>query len=120
MSTATPWRDLLPRLRFLVLALVVFGTLSTFVVRCKVLNQTPWMAAPAHVNVCERTYNLSHLAPVRREVALLDAELVVGTVQTWQGSRKVWGVHRETTCGFGVYVETGQDEFVAYGLSGGP
>ncbi len=85
------------------------------------LDQTPWMASPDQVNVCGRRYYLGHLDPVRRDVALRDAPVVVGRVRTWTGSKSVWGVPNDgSTCGLGVFVETSHDIFRGYQLSGGP
>jgi hypothetical protein len=104
----------------LALAVIVVVAVVVVLLGWKVLHQTPWMGAPDQVNVCGRRYYAADVPPVRREVALREAPQVVGTVKTWRGAKRVWGVRGVTTCGLGVYVETEPDTFRGYQLSGGP
>lgn len=93
----------------------------------KVLHQLPWEAVPDRISVCGRDFARTEGTVGSRTYTLAyvrnDGSRHLGDVATFRGSKEIWGRPEATDgtgCGLGVYLRTGEDSFVSYGLLGGP
>lgn len=99
-----------------VLGMVVIPTWSEIA-----FDQLPWQSGPDRIVACDREFGHQDGAigagPLTKAYVVERGAHFVSTVKTLQGRREIWAV---PSCGVGIYLRTGDDSFLGYGLIGGP
>lgn len=104
-----------------ILLLVVLAGSALFA--CHRWHQTPFMATPERFSLCGRDWSGPGHHYSRDQVQQSGAHRI-GQIWTWQGRRQVWGqrttVLGAQSCGTGVYLRLGANDFRGFALLGGP
>jgi hypothetical protein len=104
-------------------ALVVAVLAVAGLFACHRMHQTPFMGTPERISVCGRTYSGPGTHETLTTLTSAGAH-PVERVWTWQGRREVWGqrltLGEATSCGTGVYLRVGPNDFRGFALLGGP
>ena len=82
-------------------------------------HEWPWQHRPDLVHACGRVYGHSDGAvgagPFTKAYVVAAQAKQVKSWRTLRGERELWAA---SPCGYGVFVRTGADRFLGYGLQG--
>lgn len=84
-------------------------------------HEWPWQDHPDRVHTCGRDFEHADGAtgagPYTEAYVVAQGAKQVRSWPTLRGERAIWAA---SPCGLGVFVRTGADRFLGYGLVGGP
>lgn len=111
----------LPRVISSLVAIVVVAGLGASLWSRASFHEWPWQDRPDRVHACGRDFEHADEAigagPFTKTYVVAHAAKEIQSWPTLRGKREVWA---SSPCGTGVYVRTGSDRFLGYGLLGGP